>query len=416
MAKQKDDGAMPRRWTPVVLLSLAALINYMDRGSLSVALPFVAREMHLDPLQQGWALSAFSMTYVLSQLPMGWLVDRLPLKALYAVCFALWCCASAATGLATGLTMLIVFRLLLGIGEAVYLPGGMGFIAEQFLPAERAIPSVVFDLGTKVGLAFGLIVEVWVLRHFGWRWLFLSTGLGGLLWLIPWIFLYPTPRVTPLTRVFPPKTQRVSVWEGLRATLRSRNAWGMAMGYFCWNYFWFLLVNWGPTYLYSARGVPIAWLGWVASILYLTVAASELGGGWVMDQLVRHGWTLRSAIRFTIALGFSIGLLALPASMVTGRWLAVGLLYLSATSGMLIAGLLVVPLEVAPRGRVGSWVSFQNLIGNLPGIAGPVITGWMVKHTGSFVPAFALAALICLGGIACYLSWVKLKYSSDNMV
>jgi ACS family D-galactonate transporter-like MFS transporter len=407
MTTRLDDGGMPRRWTPVVLLSLAALINYMDRGSLSVALPFVAKEMHLDPLQQGWALSAFSMTYVLSQLPMGWLVDRFPLKWLYAGCFALWCCASAATGLATGLMILILFRLLLGIGEAVYLPGGMKFIAEQFLPEERAIPSVVFDLGTKVGLAFGLIVEVWVLRHFGWRWLFLSTGLGGLLWLLPWLLMYPTPRVAP------PKVQHIPVWVALRETLASRNAWGMAMGYFCWNYFWFLLVNWGPTYLYSARGVPLAALGWVASVLYLTVAASELGGGWVMDQLVHHGWTLKSAIRFTITVGFSIGLLALPASMVTGRWLAVGLLYISAISGMLIAGLLVVPLEVAPRGRVGSWVSFQNLIGNIPGIVGPVITGWMVKRTGSFVPAFALAALICLGGIGCYLVWVKLEPRTD---
>jgi ACS family D-galactonate transporter-like MFS transporter len=399
---------MPRRWTPVVLLSLAALINYMDRGSLSVALPFVAKEMHLDPLQQGWALSAFSMTYVLSQLPMGWLVDRWPLKWLYGGCFALWCCASAATGLATGLMTLILFRLLLGIGEAVYLPGGMKFIAEQFLPHERAIPSVVFDLGTKVGLAVGLIVEVWVLRHFGWRWLFLSTGMGGLIWLLPWLLLYPTPRVAPA------RVQRVPVWVGLRETLGSRNAWGMAMGYFCWNYFWFLLVNWGPTYLYSARGVPLAALGWVASVLYLTVAASELGGGWVMDKLVRHGWSLKQAIRFTIAVGFSIGLLALPASMVTGRWLAVGLLYVSAISGLLIAGLLVVPLEVAPRGRVGSWVSFQNLIGNIPGIVGPVITGWMVKRTGSFVPAFGLAALICVGGIGCYLGWVKLGDGSPS--
>ena len=64
-----------RRWVPIVLLSLASLINYLDRGSLSVALPFVGRDMHLDPLQQGWALAAFSITYTLAQLPAGWVVD-----------------------------------------------------------------------------------------------------------------------------------------------------------------------------------------------------------------------------------------------------------------------------------------------------------------------------------------------------
>ncbi|SFS20814.1 Sugar phosphate permease [Granulicella pectinivorans] len=407
MDLEVENSRMPRRWTPVVLLSLASLINYMDRGSLSVALPFVAKEMHLDPLQEGWALSAFSVTYVLSQMPVGWLVDRVSLKWLYAACFALWCGASAATGLATGLMTLILCRLLLGMGEAIYLPGGMKFIAEQFLPEERSIPAAVFDVGCKLGLALGLVVEVWILRRFGWRWLFLSTGFGGLVWLLPWLLLYPKPQVKDA----PPT--RLGSWEALRKTLSSRNAWGMAAGYACWNYFWYLVLNWGPTYLYKARGVPLEALGWVASAFYLIVAMTEVGGGWLVKRLVHGGWTLTRAIRFVIAAGFAIGMIALPASMVTGRTAAVGLFYVSALSGIVMAGLLMVPLQVSPRNQVGSWVGFQNFIGNIPGIAGPVITGWIVKRTGSFVPAFALAAVICLAGIWCYLGWVRLDRNAE---
>ncbi len=188
--------AHPRRWIPIGLLSLAALINYLDRGSLSVALPFVARDMHLDPLQQGWALAAFSVTYTLFQLPAGWFVDRWSLKGLYAAAFALWCVASAATGIASNLAMLIFFRLLLGIGESINLPGGLKFISEQFGPHERTVPSAIFDVGCKAGLAIGLVVEAWILRNFGWRWMFLSTGLFGLLWLLPWLVLYPAPSQT----------------------------------------------------------------------------------------------------------------------------------------------------------------------------------------------------------------------------
>lgn len=391
----------PRRLIPIGLLSLAALFNYLDRGSLSVALPFVGRDLHLDPLQQGWALAAFSITYTLAQLPAGWLVDRWPLKWLYAGAFALWCLASAATGLASNLLMLIFFRLLLGIGESVYLPGGLKFISEQFGSHERSIPSAVFDVGCKAGLAIGLVVEVWILRVFGWRWMFLSTGLAGMLWLLPWLLLYPTASRTA-------SSGRAAVpWSALREIIRSRNAWGMAAGYFCWNYYWYLLVSWGPSYLYMERRVPLSSLGWVAGFLYMVVAFSEIAGGWITTALLNRGWSITRAIKSVIVLGFSLGLFVVPACLATDRTLALLFLYLSALSGVLISAILVVPQQCASPNQVGSYASFQNFIGNFSGIAGPVITGWLVRCVGSFVPGFLLGALACFGGIACYVWWTE---------
>ena len=402
-----------QRWIPITLLSLAAFFNYLDRGNLSVALPFVGRDLHLDPLRQGWALAAFSITYTLAQLPVGWLVDRWPLKWLYAGAFALWCAASAATGLASSLLTLMLFRLLLGLGESIYLPGGLKFISEQFGTHERSIPSVVFDIGCKAGLAIGLVVEVWILHHFGWRWLFLSTGLIGLLWLAPWLLLYPNAKVTRKTAdTQPPRGPSRTSWA---AMLRSRNAWGMAVGYFCWNYFWYLLVGWGPSWLYTARHIPLARLGWVAGLLYLIVGSSEMAGGWLVHGLLRRGWPISLSLKVIIAIGFLLGLLLVPASVVSDRTFALVLLYAAATSGILISGILVVPQHVAPREQVGSWVSFQNFIGNFPGIIGPVITGWLIRRTGSYIPAFVLSGVICLLGIACYLWWLQMsKQGSDH--
>jgi MFS transporter, ACS family, D-galactonate transporter len=397
-----------KRWIPISLISLAAFFNYLDRGNLSVALPFVGRDLHLDPLKQGWALAAFSITYTLAQLPMGWLVDRCSLRWLYATAFALWCGASAATGLASGLLELMFFRLLLGIGEAIYLPGGLKLISEQFGSHERAVPSVVFDLGCKVGLAVGLVVEVWILHHFGWRWLFLSTGLIGLLWLVPWLVLYPTP---PRGRRAPPLTPSMPA---LARTLRSRNAWGMAVGFFCWNYFWYLLVAWGPSWLYTARHVPLAWLGWVAGLLYAIVGCSEMAGGWLNQAMLRRGWTLGGTLKATIAVGFLLGLLLVPAGLSASRGLALTFLYGAALSGVCISGLLVVPQQCAPQGQVGSWVSFQNFIGNFPGIIGPIVTGWLIRRSGSFVPAFAISSVLCLGGMICYLWWLRIGSAEDD--
>ncbi len=397
-----------QRWIPITLLSLAAFFNYLDRGNLSVALPFVGHDLHLDPLQQGCALAAFSITYTLAQLPVGWLVDRWPLKWLYAGAFALWCGASAATGLASGLLTLMFFRLLLGIGESIYLPGGLKFISEQFGSHERAIPSVVFDIGCKAGLAIGLVVEVWILHHFGWRWLFLSTGMIGMLWLVPWLLLYPAPpRIAGAAhRGGPSRGPSRAAWV---AMLRSRNAWGMALGYFCWNYFWYLLVGWGPSWLYTAKHVSLASLGWVAGLLYLIVGCSEMAGGWFVQALLRRGWPIGLSLKVVIAIGFLLGLLLVPASLIAARGMALLFLYAAATSGILISGILVVPQQVAPREQVGSWVSFQNFIGNFPGIIGPVVTGWLIRRSGSYVPAFVLSGIICLAGIACYSWWLQMS-------
>jgi ACS family D-galactonate transporter-like MFS transporter len=398
-----------RRWVPIVLLSLASLINYLDRGSLSVALPFVGRDMHLDPLQQGWALAAFSVTYTLAQLPAGWVVDRWSLKWLYAGAFTLWCVASASTGLASNLAMLIFFRLLLGIGEAVYLPGGLRFISEQFLPHERAIPSAIFDLGSKAGLAIGLVLEAWILRVFGWRWMFLSTGLAGLLWLLPWLLLYPTPtRKIKVLRAAP-------TGQALMKIIRSRNAWGMSAGFFCWNYFWYLLISWGPSYLYNVRRIPLHSLGWAAGLLYLIVACSEISGGWLIGSLLKRGWSVTRAIKSVVAFGFLLGLFIVPAALVEDRGLALLFLYISALSGVLISGVLVIPQQCASPDQVGTYVSFQNFVGNLPGIIGPVVTGWIVRRFDSFVLAFSLGALVCLVGIACYTWWLQTLKAGSNV-
>jgi ACS family D-galactonate transporter-like MFS transporter len=371
-------------------------------------LPFVARDMHLDPLQQGWALAAFSVTYTLFQLPAGWLADRWPLKWLYAAAFALWCLASSATGLASNLAMLIFFRLLLGIGESINLPGGLKFISEQFGPHERTIPSAIFDVGCKAGLAIGLVVEAWILREFGWRWMFLSTGLVGLLWLLPWLLLYPAPSQTA------PPRRPVLPWRTLRGIIRNRNTWGMSAGFFCWNYFWYLLISWGPSYLYTVRHIPLTALGWVAGGIYLIVGSSEITGGWLTGALMKRGWSATRALKSMIVLGFCLGLFVLPASLAADRTVALAFLYISALSGVLISAVLVVPQQCASLDQVGSCVSFQNFIGNLPGIIGPVITGWLIRRFDSYVPAFLVGALICLMGIVFYVWWLGTLTVQDH--
>jgi MFS transporter, ACS family, D-galactonate transporter len=226
---------------------------------------------------------------------------------------------------------------------------------------------------------------------------------------LPWLLLYPEPLKTAPWRRAP------LPWKTLRGIIRSRNTWGMAAGFFCWNYFWYLLISWGPSYLYTVRHIPLRALGWVAGGLYLLVGSSEVAGGWLTSVLMKRGWSVTRALKSAIIVGFALGLFILPASLVADRTIAVLLLYIAALSGVLISAILVVPQQCTVLYQVGSYVSFQNLIGNLPGIVGPVITGWLVRRFGSFIPAFSIGALICLTGIVCYVWWLgTLKQQDDS--
>src|SRR5438876_5153984 len=179
------------RWLIVGLLFAASLINYFDRATISFALPLISKDLGLRPEAKGVLLSAFFWSYALMQIPMGLGADRFNLRWLYAGAFVLWSVAQGLTGFATTLGMLICFRVLLGIGEAIYLPGGTKIVSILFPPSERGLPCGLFDFGTRTGLFLeGLLVPL-MLKYYGWKQTFMAVGFTALLWLFPWFLATP---------------------------------------------------------------------------------------------------------------------------------------------------------------------------------------------------------------------------------
>ena len=180
-----------RRWGIVGLLFTASLINYLDRAAISFALPLISKDFHLTPETKGLLLSSFFWSYALMQVPIGWCADRLNLRWLYAGAFALWSLAQGLTGLAGSLAVLIGFRILLGIGESIYLPGGVKIISLLFSGKERGLPSGLFDFGTRTGLVLEGLLVPWLLTRYGWRHTFLLLGFTALIWIVPWVWVFP---------------------------------------------------------------------------------------------------------------------------------------------------------------------------------------------------------------------------------
>ncbi len=166
-----------RRWSIVGLLFTASVINYLDRAAISFALPLISHDFHLTPETKGVLLSSFFWSYAFMQVPIGWCADRFNLRWLYAGAFTVWSLAQGLTGLADSLAVLIGFRILLGVGESIYLPGGTKIVTVLFSGKERGLPSGLFDFGTRTGLVLEGILVPWLLVRYGWRHTFLSVGL-----------------------------------------------------------------------------------------------------------------------------------------------------------------------------------------------------------------------------------------------
>jgi MFS family permease len=380
------------RWTLVGLIATASFINYLDRGSLAVALPTISRELGLDPIAQGAALSAFFWTYTAMQIPMGRIVDRFDIKTVYAASFAIWSLAAAATGLATGLWTLIAARILLGMGEAIYLPGGLKVISLHFRSEETAWPAGLFDLGTKVGLAVGTAIDVWLLVRYGWRSLFFRTGLVGLLWLIPWMMFYPSERAAA------PVQRRID-WSAL---LRSRALLGICLGFFCWDYFWYFLISWLPTYLVTVRHMSMPSVALFGGLPFLIFAGAEAIGGWSAGSMIRRGGSLSRVTKGFVSAGFVVGLLIIPAAIVESTSWSIALLLASSAAGIGCGSLISFPKICAREEEVALWTGIMNAAGNVGGVLAPLITGVVVQRTGSYVPAFLTVSVVLVLGVVAY--------------
>ena len=387
-----------RRWLLIALLFVAALINYLDRATISVALPRISGELLLGPTAKGVLLSAFFWSYALMQVPIGWLADRVSLRWLYAGSFALWSLACGFTGLAGSLAVLILLRIVLGIGESIYLPGSVRFVSLTFPPEERGLPTAIFDSGVRAGLAIGAPLVAWLVTRHGWRNMFMLVGFSSLVWVLPWIAAFPSR----LNHKAPEREPVIPAHTARKRLTFNRNLLGASIGFFCFGYYNYLLVTWLPDYLVEVRHLTLLRAGLLAAIPYVVWAVAELAGGWFADWRVRKGWNETRVRKGMITLGFATGLLLIPAALVGNLTISIILLAGGSLVGFSSPNLLVVFQSCAPRDEVGRWMGFGNFIGNIGGVLSPLLTGILISRTGSYVPGFTLAPVILVAGLLAY--------------
>lgn len=379
----------------LALLVLSILINYLDRGALSVAAPVLARELELDPKQMGLLFSAFFWTYATFQLVTGTLVDRYPVKWVYAGGYLIWSLATAAVGLSYSIPMLLAARFALGMGESVAFPACSRILAVSVPESRRGWANAVIDAGAKAGPGLSTMLGGLAVATYGWRAMFLVVGLGSLLWLIPWVTMAPAGLGATSNETQAP---------GWSALLGKRSVWITSICMFTYGYVNYFLMTWLPLYLTTQRGYTLAEMALFGSIPFWAMAVGSLAAGWTSDALIRSGRKEGDVRKAYAAWGlFGTGAALAPVPMVESAAVALFLLTVASVFlGAFSANVWAMTQTLAGPLAAGRWTGFQNFIGNLGGVVAPLLTGWIVAGTGSFLYAFWLTAGVLAVGVILY--------------
>jgi len=185
-------------------------------------------------------------------------------------------------------------------------------------------------------------------------------------------------------------------------TLLNRNLLGICLGFFCFDYYWYVLVTWLPDYLVTVRQLSIVQAGFYASLAFFTFGVSEPIGGWIADQLIHHGWNETATRKGIVTLAFSLGGLLIVAMHSTHTGVAIGFIIAACLVGLATGNLLAILQSCAPSKAVGIWTGAENFAGNLAGIIAPLAVGFLIKSYGSYLPGFQLAPIILLAGVLPY--------------
>ena len=403
------------RWKIFLMMLFLIAVNYIDRASLSVAMPMIAKEFDLSPAVQGLLMSSFFWTYAFMQIPGGMLADRFGPRVVI-VCSTLgWGFFQAIAAACTGWVSLLITRLGLGASEAPIYPAGGKLNGIWMTQNERGRGATLLDGGAPLGAALGALIIAGLLTHFdSWRVSFVVAGVGT---MIAGVFAWWYIRNHPREHAGVNEAEAAFIEEAHAADLAAepahasgkvmdffkyRSVWGMFFGWMCFNALFYGLLTWMPTYLSKVHGMDIKQMGGAVFIMFFSGFVGEMVGGWIADKWKAAGASQAKVLRTLFGIASIIATIAIynvarfkdPVTIVI--LLSVTLFFLR------WCGLFwCVPSILGTRKRVGFLGGVMNLGGNFAGIGVPILVGVIVQATGSYDMAMMLFAAAGAGLFIC---------------
>ena len=408
----------PRRYSLIALSFVSVFICYLDRINISVAIIPMADELNWSPERQGFALSAFFVGYLFTQILGGRLADRYGGKAILAIGVLVWSLATLVTppAAALGFTFLIVARIIMGLGEGVAFPTIYSLYG-RWLPENEKARAVGFTYSAiPLGSVLALLITPWIVVQFGWPWAFYSYGLLGFVWLALWM---PFTASTPATHPTISEEEKTLIEAGaakeenagslpLGKMLGAPSVWAIIIAHFCSNWATYVLLAWLPTYVNRGLGVDFSAIGLLTAIPYITAFVAFNLTGPIADRLLKLGWDKTRVRKVMQTIGFGgPALMLLLVGFVEDAMMAITLMSIgNAFLAFSAGGFLVNHLDIAPR-HAGFLMGITNTVATIPGIVGVTVSGFILAWTGSWAAVFQTAAAVYVIGLIAFVIMAK---------
>ncbi len=386
------------RWKIAALLGAAIAVSYFDRQTLPVAIKAIQSEIPVSNSQFANLQSAFLVAYALMYAGGGRLVDALGARRGFLLIMIWWSIACASHGLATGLGMLVVSRLLLGMGEGGAFPAATKAVSEWFPARESATAMGLINAGSAVGAVAAPPLIAITIATLNWRWVFFLSGVIGLLWCL-WFWLdYSSPAAVVERR------EEKIPWIRL---LAYRQTWGIVAAKTLSDAAWYYYAFWLPKYLYDARGFNTSQVGAFAWIPYAASGAGSLCGGWFSSRLIRAGHSVEFARK--MALGASAALMPI-AYFVTRTPVEMAIVIFSVAffgQQSWATLVMILPTDLFPKSAVGSVAGLVGFGGAMGGAIFSQVAGYLLDHHYGYSLVFALASTFHVIGFLIILATVR---------
>lgn len=405
-----DPSAIPsERWMRIISVAfIMYTIAYIDRTNVSLALPSMSRDLHMDPTHAGDAVGVFFWGYMVLQIPGGYLAQHSSAKKFVSLLLVFWGICSAATGLVRTGREFWWMRLALGVAEGGVWPAVLVLLSHWFPRAERARANAYWMLCMPVALILSSPLSGWILSRWSWRVLLVSEGIFPLAWLaIWWVMIHDHPRqapwISPAERDYLETTLRRENAEletaqsepYLKVLLRPQVLLMICI-YFCANFGNYGFLFWLPSAIQKAglhSEIETALLNAVPYVV-------TMGG---MIFFSRHSDRAQERRRHVAAaLGWG-GFFMLVTALTHGLapWISFACICLVGAGSYGHHGpFWTIPSETLPRRIAGTSMGLINAFGNLGGYFGPLAVGFVRQRSGGFVyPFAALSGAYLLGSL-----------------
>ena len=408
------EGRTHARWFPILaLVFVATLINYLSRAVFGLAKPMFLSELHIDQAMGGLIAAGFGITYALVQIPVGALLDRFGTRLTYFVSLVTWSCFTLAQGFAGSGVVIFANQIGNGLCESPCFPANSRVLAHWFPQKERARANSIYAVGQTIGTGLLIVPLLWVVAHYGWRSMFVITGIAGIMWGFVWFAFYREPQDSS----FANDAERKYIIAGggltsngaakvkfrlkyIKELLGYRQVLCASIAQFCGNTVLAFFIFDLPNYLKNQRHLDFVAAPIMVALPYIGASLGGLVAAQIADAILRKGGSVNLARKLPVVAGLLLAACIVLVDLVPNgqNGLIVAIMCVAFFGqGATNLGWTVIS-DLAPRQLVGLTGGLFNMITNFATILTPILIGWLVQKTGGFaVPLLYVGALPLLG-------------------